>query len=354
MIQPRLVPSVTAAVLAAAAAFAANPVLRINDTQLTDVDLKLAQHAVASQMRGAPVTEQVVLKNTIDQLIGRTLLLQAARDAKVTVDPKDVAASIEAQRKQVGGPEAFAKAMADAGLNEQELTRMETDRMVMQKYVETELMSHAEVTETEAKAYFGGHPTEFQHPEQVRLRMILAKVAAGGDEKADAAAKGRAEEARKRVSGGEDFAKVAAEVSEDGSKARGGEVGWVRKGLLLPELEPAVWGLKVGEVTPALKSKFGYHVFKVEDHRQAGTLTFEEVKPTLVPYLKNKKVDDSIQLVVAERKAKAKIEALDPAVKAALEAPPAPAAPPAAAPAAPAAKPSAAPAKPTANVPKQP
>ncbi len=349
--------TVITATLAASVALAASPVLRVNGEDITDVDVKLAERAVATQFPGGQVAQDVLLRHAVDQLIGRTLVLQAAREAGIKVDPKEVAAAIEQQKKQIGGEEAYAKAIAQAGLTEAQLTVMEQDRITVQRYVETDLMSKAGTSDQEVRAYYDGHPTEFQHPEQVRLRMILVTVKQGADQAQQDAAKARAEQALKRVQGGEDFAKVAQEVSEDPTKARGGEVGWVRKGLLLPELEPTVWALKAGEVSGVLQSKFGYHIFKADERRPEGILSFDEVKGTLTTFLRNRKVDDSVRLLIVSRRSKAKIEALDPSIKAALEPPPTPAAAtgkpaPGAKPAAPE-KPGPA-ATPTTNVPKKP
>ena len=307
------------AALAASAAFAATPVLRVNDTQLTDVDLKLATGAVGQQMQGMHATDDVVLRHTVEQLIGRTLLLQVARDAKVTADPKAVAASIEELRKRAGGAEAFAKQLATSGITELDLTNIEEQAQLVRTYVETEIAPKATVTDAEAKTFFDANPQQFQHPEQIKLRVLLVPLKPGSDDTADGAAKARAEDARKRVVGGEDFAKVAQEISADASNAHGGEVGWVKKGLLLPELEASVWALKGGEVSQVLKTKFGYYVFRVDDRRAAGSLSFDEVKPRLLGALKNEKVEASIKMIVADRRAKAKIEGLNPAVKAALD-----------------------------------
>jgi hypothetical protein len=93
-----------------------------------------------------------------------------------------------------------------------------------------------------------------------------------------------------------------------------------------------------------MHSQYGYHVFKVEERRAEGTLGYDEVKDSLATYVRNRKLDDSIRLLILSRRSKAKIEALDPSVKAALEPPAAPAA--AGAASAPAAKPPA-PEKPT-------
>jgi parvulin-like peptidyl-prolyl isomerase len=349
-----LLPVIAAA--AASAVFASTPVLRVNDTVLTDSDLAMAKRAVAMQMQGMSATDAVVTRHAVDQLISKTLVLQAARDAKITVDPNAVAASIGEERNQLGGPAAFAKALAGAGLTEQDLVQKETDRMIIQKYLETDMAKNAVVSDADAKAYYDANPKEFAHPEEVKVRMILVKVNPAADQKEDAALKARAEDARKRVVGGEDFAKVAGEISDDPSKAKGGEIPtWIQKGRLLSDLEGPVWALKPGEVSQVLRSKYGYHIFKMESRRDAGQTTFDEVKPSLITFLKNRKVDDEIQRVIEERRAKAKIEALNPEVKAALEPPPAPAAPKSgtAAPGTAPSKPAAA-TKPATDAPKKP
>jgi peptidyl-prolyl cis-trans isomerase C len=316
------------AALASSVALAAKPVLRVNGDEISDLDVSLAERAVAAQMGGSQAPKEMVLRNAVDQLIGRTLVLQAAREAGITVDAKEVAAAMAQQKQQIGGPEAFAKAISQAGLTEEQLTAMERDRLTVQKYVEKDLMAKAGASDQELRAYYDAHPSEFKHPEQVKLRMILMMVKQGADQAQQDAAKSRADLALKRVKAGEEFAKVAQEVSEDPtSKSRGGEIGWVRKGLLLPELESAVWTLKAGETSAVLQSKYGYHIFKVDERRAEGASSFDEVKGSLTAYLRNQKVDESLRLLVTNRRTTAKIEALDPSIKAALE-PPAP--PPAA------------------------
>jgi peptidyl-prolyl cis-trans isomerase C len=345
------------AALVAPAAFAAQPVLRINGDVLTDLDVKMAEKAVAAHTQGTQTTESELLRRTVNQLVDRTLVLQAARDAKVVVDPKEVAASIEQQRQHVGGAEAFAKALEQAGITEEELNRIEHDRLMIQKYVEQELLAKTGVSEQEAHAYYDSHPDDFKHPEQVKVRAIVIGIKPGADQAEQDAAKARAEQALKRIQSGEDFGKVAGEVSEDAGRVRGGEIGWIRKGLLFPELESAVWALKSGEVSPVLKSQRGYHIFKVEERREAGVMSYDEVKNSLTTFLRSRKVDESLRLLLVARRSKAKIEALTPAIKAALEPPATPAAATGAqapgAETAPTAAPSPGP-KPPADAPKQP
>jgi peptidyl-prolyl cis-trans isomerase C len=307
--------------LVASTAFAAKPVLRVNGAEITDVELTMAKRGIASQMPGNKQDDPAILRRAVDQVVGRMLLLQAARDAKVVPDPQAVAASVEAQRKQAGGAESFAKALASIGFTEQDLNRRTEDSMTIHIYVEKELAPKHTVADGDVKKYYDGHPDEFKHPEQVKLRMILAMVPPNADESKKAAAKDRAEAALKRVKAGEDFGTVAGEVSDDPSKARKGEIGWVRQGLLLPELEGPVFALKAGNATEVLQSKFGYHVFKADDRRGPGTLSFDEVKENLSRMLTGRAVDDAIEKMIAERRAKATIEAVDPTLQAALESP---------------------------------
>jgi len=326
-------------VLVASAAFAARPVLRVNGVEVTDVDLSMAERAVSGQMaqQGLQPTQDILVRHGIDQIIGKLLLLEAAREAKVTVDPQAVVASIDEQRKQLGGAEAMAKAIAQAGLTEQDLTRIATEQLTIQNYIQGVLAAQATATEPEVRRYYDLHPNEFQHTEQLKLRMIFVQVPSTAPQAAQDAAKTKAEAAHKRVTGGEEFAKVAAEVSDDPSKSRGGEVGWVRQGLLLKDLEAPVWALKNGETSAVMKTQFGYFVFRLEDRRPAGTSGYDEVKENLTSYLKSKKLDESVRGVIVDRRAKAKIEALDPALKPALEPPAQPAPAAQAAPKAPAA-----------------
>lgn len=308
--------------LVASAAFAAKPVLKVNNTQLTDTDVSLAEKLVTNQMQGAApgtqVKPEIVLRHAVDQLIGRTLLLQAAREAKTTVEPVEVAAVID-QQKSGKNAAAFDKYLKDSGLSEQDYTRKVEDQMVVRKFVESTIANKITISDTDAKAFYDANPTKFEHPEEVRLRTILVKVDPNADEKQLAAAKERAELARKRVNLGEDMASVARDGSDDPSKARGGDIGWVRKGMLLAELEASVWAMKPGELSPVLKTSLGYHVFKVEDRRIAGKLPFDDVKTRLIANLKNEKLLAAIEVLVKERWATAKLEALDPSVKVTLD-----------------------------------
>ena len=140
--------------------------------------------------------------------------------------------------------------------------------------------------------------------EEVHARHILIRAAAG-DEKASKEAEDKIKAVIARLNKGEDFAKVASEVTEDPSgKANGGDLGYFTKDQMVPEFSDTAFKLAKGQISGPVKTQFGWHVIKVEDKRTKAPPTFEQVKPQIEQYVERKAQAD---LVTALR-ANAKIE----------------------------------------------
>jgi peptidyl-prolyl cis-trans isomerase C len=124
--------------------------------------------------------------------------------------------------------------------------------------------------------------------EEVRARHILIRVPAG-DDKASKAAEDKIKAVIVRLNKGEDFAKVATEVTEDPSgKANGGDLGYFTKEQMVPEFADVAFGLDKGKISAPVKTQFGWHVIKVEDKRQKPPPSFDEVKPQLEAFVSRK------------------------------------------------------------------
>lgn len=311
--------------LAASSVWAAKPVLRVNEDEISDVYLSRTKDAIRMQLRGQAVEEGLLTRHAADQAIGRLMLVQAAREAKVSVDPKEVEAAIARERAQFPTQEAFAKALADSGVTEQAIATYEEQRILVQRFLDTQIVPKIQVTDEEARAYYTGNPDQFKHAEQVNLRMILVPIANVSDAGADAAAKAKAEEALKRLKAGEEFAKLAAEYSPPQAAPNAGEIGWVRQGQLPAELDAAAFALKAGEVSGVVKASGAYRIFRADGRRGPGTSSFDEAKGLLISVLRGKALDKRVRDLVLERRSKAKVEILDPVLKDVL-APPKPAA----------------------------
>ena len=118
-------------------------------------------------------------------------------------------------------------------------------RVLAQKYAMDTLKGKMTATDAEIDAYLGGHP-ELDTDKKNRAK---------------------AEEVLKRAKAGEDFAKLAQEFSTDGSKDKGGDLGWFGRGDMVPEFEQAAYALKPGEISDVVQSKFGFHIIKLEEKK---------------------------------------------------------------------------------------
>ena len=151
------------------------------------------------------------------------------------------------------------------------------EELLISAIIEKEITSKVKVEEEEVKGYYDDHPELFSQEEQVRVRHILV------------ASEEEAKKVEERLKAGEDFTKVAQEVSLDKSSP-GGDLGFISKGATVPEFEQAAFALKnSGDMSPLVKTPFGYHIIRLEERKAASVKPFEEVKEQLEEQLGRQK-----------------------------------------------------------------
>ncbi len=258
-----LVAAATLALLAWAPPASAKVLAKVNGAEITDDDVRLATQdlgpTLPQQLKG-PARDSYVLDYLID------LKLAAAQGAK-----NGAADTAE-----------FARQMAYY----RDKTLMETVLSGVSKTAATE--------DAEKKVY--EDVAKQQKPEEeYHARHILVPTEA------------EAKAALARVKGGEDFAKVADEVSKDPG-SQGGDLGWFTKDKMVPEFAEAAAKLDKGQVSDPVKSEFGWHIIKLEDKREKAFPPFDAVKDQVARYVIQKAQSDEIMKL---RQA-AKIERTEP------------------------------------------
>jgi peptidyl-prolyl cis-trans isomerase C len=157
--------------------------------------------------------------------------------------------------------------------------------------------------------------------QELHARHILIRAAAG-DDKASKDAEDKIKAVIARLKKGEDFTKVAGEVTEDPSgKANGGDLGYFSKEQMVPEFSDTAFKLDKGQISEPVKTQFGWHVIKVEDKRVKPVPKFEEVKPQIENYVTRKAQADLVTSLRASAKVEKMYNTEPPAAPAAPAAP---------------------------------
>jgi peptidyl-prolyl cis-trans isomerase D len=210
--------------------------------------------------------------------------------AQVTVSDADAEAYVKAHEAQFSRPErrriqyvliapkAFAKAVPDAA----------------------------------AEAYYKEHRAEFERPKRLKTSHILVRVPPTGGSEAEKKSRATIEDAIRRAKAGEDFTKLAKELSEDTATApQGGDLGFVGKGEMVPQFEEAVFALKKGEISPQpVRTPFGYHAIMVSDVQDGGVEPYRDAAV---------KIKEKLAAESGERAAQAKADEAKPALIAAKD-----------------------------------
>lgn len=262
--------------LLAAPAFAQadKVVAKVDGIAITEKDIALASEDLGERLAQLP--EERKRDEVINYLVDLKLGAKAAAAAKIG-DTPDFAARLAYYREKV----------------------------LLDEYLTAE--GKKAVTPEAAKKLYDDTTKAMAPEEEAHARHILVEEET------------QAKAVVERLKKGEDFAKVAGELSKDpGSGKEGGDLGWFTKDRMVPEFAEAAFKLQKGQVSEPVKSQFGWHVIRLEDKRTKPLPEFAAVKPQIDQYLERKAQQD---IVLALRE-KAKVERLDkPAAPAAPAAP---------------------------------
>jgi parvulin-like peptidyl-prolyl isomerase len=228
------------------------------------------------------VTPQVVA-DAIDEL----LLLQRGKELNYGLSDEQFAQIVQNIRKEnkLEDEAQFLGALKQEGLTLPELRRNIERTMIINRVQQQDVMEKISVTESESAAYYAAHKDEFTTPAAVTLREILVAVPdkgpngeTGVNVGLEEEAKIKAEALRHRVTGGEDFAALAAANSDAPSKANGGLIGPVNPDEMSPQLLALVKTLKVGEATQPIRTKSGFQILKLESRSEMVVPPLDQVR----------------------------------------------------------------------------
>lgn len=245
----------------------------------------------------------------LDSFTHLRLLQNYAKANGFTVTKKEIDDAYQNIVKQYPSASDFEKDMAakkiTAAILKNELENQILINKVMAKVVTDITISDAEMQ----KYYDDNKNTLFNVPEQIRVShiLIIFNIPSGGTltDQIKTEALKKITEINQKLKDGQDFAALAKANSEDTTSAvNGGDIGYVSKGMTVPEFENVAFSLKVGEVSEIVETSYGYHIIKVTEHKDPYIMTYDEVKDTIKSNIqsdKQKKIwEDFINSLVAK------------------------------------------------------
>jgi peptidyl-prolyl cis-trans isomerase SurA len=276
--------------------------LRSRNEQAASVQGDALRQAIAE------ITPQLIVE-AVDEL----LLLQRGKELGFKMTDQQYQTIVEQIRKEnrLESDEAFQAALKQEGLTPNDLRRNLERQVIISNVQRQEVMQKVVFNEAEGRKYHAEHIDEFTKPGTVTLREIFVSVP--GDEKtvnvaADEETKRKIDEIRKRVMDGEDFAKLAGELSDAPSRANGGLIGPLARAELSSSMQQLLQGLKPGDVSPAVRLPRGFAIFKFESETAPQVMSAEEARDAIQNRMWDQKRRVELEKYLTRLRSQARIE----------------------------------------------
>ncbi len=259
-------------------------------------------------VNGTPILQSEVIKQlwnlhgttVVDAMIVQVLMQQESKRLKVTANKKEIESRLSGIRQQFPDKKAF----------EEQLKKTGTTLDAIREQIRLQLLTEATIvkakkitiTKKELKAFFEENKDKLASPESVRISHILVKN------------KQEASDLIIALNAGADFGKLAQQKSLDtATREKGGDMGFITKGILTPEVEKVVFNLKKGEHSGIVSTNVGFHILQVDDRKEPVPADFRKIEKDLRRTQLNAKISKALPELLKELRAKARIEYHQPA-----------------------------------------
>jgi parvulin-like peptidyl-prolyl isomerase len=281
----RIVPTLLFALFAAVPAPAAEIVERI----LAHVNSRIitqgafdARYEQLVHEQGPPADAaraEEMKKSLFNTLVDEALIEDRARDLDLVTNDKEVEDQIRRLKEEnkVTTDAEFEKALAASGLTLARLRDQLRNASTVQRVIGREVQSKVDLSDDALRVIYEREKETYRIPERVHLAEIL--ISSGSD---PAAALPRVAGAVEALKSGAKFEDVVRRYSDGSTKDHGGDLGWVSRGELLPEIDKAVFALSVNAVSEPIPTKFGWHLVKVLEKSPVSYKPFSEVKAEIL------------------------------------------------------------------------
>jgi len=259
--------------------------------------------------------KETVIKQTRDaflqRLIDNILIEQEGKKSGAGIIVKDeevmeVLRDIIAKQKL--SMQDFLKNLAQEGNSLESVKKDIRTQMMRARLLRREIKSKIIVSEEEIGEYYNKNRQDYEGKETVRIKQILLLLPPNADKTTIARLKNEALQLHKRVMNGEPFDLLVVKYSQGPAAAQGGDVGFIGRGTIIPEVETVAFNLPVGQVSEVIESSVGFHIIQVVDKKGAGLKPIAAVREEIKTKIEDEKLDKKYDEWIASVRAKSHIE----------------------------------------------
>ncbi len=272
-------------------------VARVNDYEIEDREfLQELKRLLKENENNRPDRE--LSDVALDKLIDGALVLQRAKLENILVPEDEVQKEMIEFQMRFKSPEEFESLLSCSGCTQKEIMERLRDKLMIRKYLESCVDNDFSVDEEYLQNFYSKNIGLFKNDRMVRVSHILISLDKGLE---------KAREIRDKIETKKDFFDMAEKCSECPSNCHAGDLGYIVEGKMVKEFDDVAFKLQVDEISQPIETKHGYHIIIVTDKREAGTLTFEEVKEPLIKRLQQIDFELKLEKHLKELREKADI-----------------------------------------------
>lgn len=290
-------------------------VVRVNGENITLGEINTMMAMAMQRFGGQIPPEQLqavqsqMYAQIKEELVNQKLLEAAVAAENIQVDDAEIAKAIEEIRASIPEDQTLEGALENEGQTLEMLQDRIRNDMATRQLMENKTADTPEATEAEAREFYDANPDQFAAPENVTASHILITLDETDTDETKAEKKAKLEEIRQSILAETvSFEDAATESSDCPSSAQGGSLGTFGKGRMVPAFEVAAFTQEIDEVGEIIETQFGYHIIKVSDHQDEGTVDFEDTKEKLISFLTNQKKQQAVLDYIASLRDSATIE----------------------------------------------
>ncbi len=269
----------------------------------------LEQEIVAGNRFEKRERVQALRREVLDKLIEEKLIDQEVKKSGIKVSSKEVEATLEeVKRRNAATQEELEKVLSTEGMTLESYKKQIQKNLQRRKLIGSAVKVETKAGEKEFREFYQKNMDRYRINESFRPAHILFVIPKGATPEEIREIRKKCEAVLRKIRGGDDFGEMALLYSQDASSKSQGDLGYFRKGELLPAFEREALRLKVGEVSAVVRTEFGFHIIKLLDRRGVDPLPFEEVKAKVQADYYDLEIEKAFKQYISTLKEKSIIE----------------------------------------------